>query len=214
MANKIDFDVDEVKESRGSKDKKNTSQGKHAKKLSEFGKQLYEKQKVKEMYGMRERPFKRFFGMALHTREGATGENLLSLLERRLDNTIYRLKMATTRTQARQVIVHGHIKVNGKKVSSPSYLVSVGDVVSLADNVTNKIIFLDQVIDKRLKMAIKVPEWLELDKNERIGRVLRNPARADIQVPIEEHLIVGWQRTIAEIAGPGIQRIERKRLLE
>lgn len=160
------------------------------KKLSEYGKQLAEKQKVKEMYGMRERPFRRFFGMALHTREGATGENLLSLLERRLDNTIYRLKMATTRTQARQVIVHGHIKVNGKKVSSPSYLVSVGDVISLADNVTNKIIFLDQVIDKRLKMAIKVPEWLELDKNERIGRVLRNPARADIQVPIEEHLIV------------------------
>lgn len=160
------------------------------KKLSEYGKQLAEKQKVKHMYGMREAQFRRFFKIALTTREGATGENLLSLLERRLDNTIYRLKMATTRTQARQVIVHGHVKVNGKKVSSPSYLVSVNDIVSLADNVTEKKVFLENVIDKRLKMGIKVPEWLELDKNERKGRVLRNPARADIQVPIEEHLIV------------------------
>lgn len=160
------------------------------KKLSEFGKQLAEKQKVKEMYGLREQQFRRFFSIALHTREGATGENLLSLLERRLDNTVFRLKLATTRTQARQVIVHGHVKVNGKKVSSPSYLISVNDEVSLATNVADKKAFLEQVIDKRLKMAIKVPEWLELDKNERKGRVLRNPARADIQVPIEEHLIV------------------------
>ncbi len=161
-----------------------------SKKLSEYGKQLAEKQKVKEMYGMREAQFKRFFNVALSSREGATGENLLSLLERRLDNTIYRLKMATTRTQARQIIVHGHVKVNGRKVSAPSFLVSLNDVISLADNVTSKQIFLENVIDKRLKMGIKVPEWLELDKNERKGRVLRNPARADIQVPIEEHLIV------------------------
>jgi len=160
------------------------------KKQSEWGKQLAEKQKVKGMYGVREKQFRRFFSIAIQTREGATGENLLSLLERRIDNTIYRLKMATTRTQARQVIVHGHVKVNGIKVSSPSYLVSVNDVITLADNVANKKVFLEQVIDKRLKMAIKVPEWLELDKTERKGRVLRNPARADIQVPIEEHLIV------------------------
>lgn len=159
-------------------------------KLSEYGKQLEEKQKVKEMYGMREKQFRRFFKIALATREGATGENLLSLLERRIDNTIYRLKLATTRTQARQIVVHGHVKVNGRRVSSPSYLVSVNDVISLADNVVNKAIFLDQVVDKRLKMGIKVPEWLELEKNERKGRVLRNPARSDIQVPIEEHLIV------------------------
>lgn len=159
-------------------------------KLSEYGKQLAEKQKVKGMYGVREKQFRRFFSIASQSREGATGENLLSLLERRLDNTIYRLKMATTRTQARQIIVHGHVKINGKKVSSPSSLVSIDDVVTLADNVANKKVFLEQVIDKRLKMAIKVPEWLELDKNERSGRILRNPARADIQVPIEEHLIV------------------------
>lgn len=160
------------------------------KKLSEYGKQLAEKQKVKEMYGLRERQFRRFFDIALHTREGATGENLLSLLERRLDNTLFRLKLATTRTQARQVIVHGHVKVNGKRVSSPSYLISVNDEISLANNVADKKAFLEQVIDKRLKMGIKVPDWLELEKNERVGRVLRNPARADIQVPIEEHLIV------------------------
>lgn len=159
-------------------------------KLSEYGKQLAEKQKVKHMYGMRERQFRRFFGMAIKTREGATGENLLSLLERRLDNTVYRLKMATTRTQARQVIVHGHVKVNGHKVSSPSYLVSVNDVITLADNVSNKPLFLEQVVEKRMKMGIKVPDWLELDKTERKGRILRAPVRADIQVPIEEHLIV------------------------
>jgi small subunit ribosomal protein S4 len=166
------------------------SERRPSRKLSEYGRQLDEKQKVKNMYGMREQQFKRFFYIALKTREGATGENLLSLLERRLDNTIYRLKMATTRTQARQIIVHGHVKVNGKKVSSPSYLVSINDEISLADNVANKTVFLETVIDKRLKMGIKVPEWLELDKNERRGRVIRYPARADIQVPIEEHLIV------------------------
>jgi small subunit ribosomal protein S4 len=160
------------------------------KKLSEYGKQLAERQKVKEMYGLRERQFRRFFSIALHTREGATGENLLSLLERRLDNALFRLKMATTRKQARQIIVHGHVKVNGTRVSSPSFLVGVNDEVSLMGNVAEKKAFLEQVIDKRLKMGIKVPDWLELEKNERVGRILRNPARADIQVPIEEHLIV------------------------
>jgi small subunit ribosomal protein S4 len=161
-----------------------------SRKLSEYGKQLEEKQRVKRMYGMREQQFKRFFGIAIKSREGVPGENLLSLLERRLDNVIYRLKMATSREQARQIIVHGHILVNGKKVSSPSYLVSINDEISLAANVLNKKEFLDGVIDKRLKIGIKVPEWLELDKKERRGRVLRYPVRTDIQVPIEEHLIV------------------------
>jgi len=159
-------------------------------KLSEYGKQLEEKQRVKRMYGMRERQFRRFFGIAVKSREGTPGEILLSLLERRLDNVIYRLKMAVSRVQARQIIVHGHILVNGKKVYSPSYLVSMNDEVSLADNVINKKTFLEQVIDKRLKIGIKVPEWLELDKKERKGLILRYPIRTDIQVPIEEHLIV------------------------
>jgi small subunit ribosomal protein S4 len=171
-------------------EKKNAAEKRSMKKMSEYGKQLHEKQKVKHMYGMREKQFRRFFGIAIKSREGATGEILLSLLERRLDNALYRLKLAMSRLQARQVIVHGHVLVNGKKVSSPSYLVSVNDVITLAPTVLDKSQFLEQVIDKRLSIGIKVPEWLELDKKSRKGIVLRKPARADIQVPIEEHLIV------------------------
>lgn len=161
-----------------------------SRKLSEYGKQLEEKQRVKHMYGMRERQFRRFFGRAVKSTAGGPGENLLALLERRLDNVVYRLKMAMSRNQARQIVVHGHVLVNGKKVYSPSYLVSVNDEISLAPNVFDKKAFLEQVVDKRLKIGIKVPEWLELDKKERKGRILRYPVRTDIQVPIEEHLIV------------------------
>lgn len=163
---------------------------KHLKKVSDYGKQLIEKQKVRDMYGMREKQFKRFFRMAVKSRQGVPGENLLSLCERRLDNVVYRLKMTTSRAQARQIVVHGHVLVNGTKVTKPSYLVCVDDVVSLAPNVSQKQAFLEQVIDKRLKMGIRAPEWLEVDKKERRGRVLRLPVRADIQVPIEEHMIV------------------------
>lgn len=160
-----------------------------ARKTSEYGKQLEEKQKLKEMYGLRERQFKRFFTIAVRSK-GAPGDNLLSLLERRLDNTLYRLKLANTRTQARQIIVHGHILVNGKKVYSPSFLVSVNDLISLAPNVASKSLFVEMVVDKRLNMGVKVPDWLELMKKEREGRVLRMPVRSDVTVPIEEHLIV------------------------
>ncbi len=162
---------------------------KRGRKLSEYGKQLAEKQKVKQMYGMRERQFERFFNSAVKSQE-ATGDTLLSLLERRLDNVLYRLKLSVSRTQARQLIVHGHILVNGKKVSSPSYIIGMNDEISLIARDLQKPAFLEQVVDKRLKIGIKVPEWLELDKNERRGRVLRMPIRSDIQVPIEEHLIV------------------------
>jgi small subunit ribosomal protein S4 len=155
-----------------------------------YGKQLQEKQKVKEMYGLRERQFKRFFAVASKQQDGGPGENLLRLLERRLDNVTYRLKMATTRTQARQIITHGHILINGKKIYSPSFLVSPNDLVTLSERVSKLTIFLADVIDKRMKVGIKVPEWLELDKKERVGKVLRLPVRADVQVPIEEHLIV------------------------
>jgi len=158
-------------------------------KLSEYGKQLLEKQKVKNMYGVREKQFRRFFSLAMR-QVGAPGENLLSLLERRLDNVLYRLKLSVTRAQARQIIVHGHVLVNNKTVYSPSFSVSEGDVVSLKDNVLKKVQFLEQAIDKRLNIGIKVPEWLELNKKDRIGQVLRYPVRSDIQVPIEEHLIV------------------------
>ncbi len=163
---------------------------KRQRKLSEYGKQLQEKQKVKEMYGMREKQFRRFFHNASIQQQGAPGENLLSMLERRLDNVLYRLKLSVTRRQARQVIAHGHVLVNDERVYSPAFLVSVGDVVSLVDSVASKAKFLEQVIDKRLNIGIKVPEWLELNKKDRKGQVLRVPVRADIQVPIEEHLIV------------------------
>lgn len=159
------------------------------KKMSEYGRQLSEKQKVKEMYGMRERQFRRFFEKAVKT-PGAPGDNLLSFLERRLDNVIYRLKMAKTREQARQMVVHGLVLVNNTRVTAPSFMVAPEDVVELSPTVLNKKEFLEQVVDKRLKMGIKVPEWLELLKNERKGRVLRMPERADIQAPIEDQLIV------------------------
>lgn len=162
---------------------------KSQKKMSEYGTQLFEKQKVKHMYGMMERQFRRFFDMAAKA-EGGAGENLLSLLERRLDNVVYRLKLAVSRTQARQIIVHGHVLVNGKKVYSPSFLVKIGDEISLAQNVASKEKFLEQVIDKRLNIGIKVPDWIELDKQARKGKILRYPVRSDIQTPIEEHLIV------------------------
>lgn len=162
---------------------------KRFKRMTEYGRQLHEKQKVRDMYGMREKQFRRFFGLAVRA-EGATGENLLNFLERRLDNVIFRLKLASTRAQARQVIVHGHIKVNGKKVTSPSYLIEEGDTVALADSAKNKTTFVDQVVNKRLSVAIKVPDWLELVKGDYTGRVLRLPVRADMQVPVEEHLIV------------------------
>ena len=162
---------------------------KRFKRMTEYGRQLHEKQKVRDMYGMREKQFRRFFGLALRA-EGASGENLLNLLERRLDNVVFRLKLASTRAQARQVIVHGHIKVNGRKVTSPSYLIEEGDLVALADSAKNKTTFVDQVVNKRLSVAIKVPDWLELVKGDYTGRILRLPVRADIQVPVEEHLIV------------------------
>jgi small subunit ribosomal protein S4 len=164
--------------------------GNHRRSVSEYGRQLAEKQAVKQMYGVGERQFKRFFNIATKSKE-ATGHALLSLIERRLDNAIYRLKLAISRAQARQIIVHGHVLVNGKKVYSPAYLVEIGDVITIDPKVFEKNKeFVERVIEKRLKIGIKVPEWLELDKKEHKGQVLRYPVRSDITVPIEEHLIV------------------------
>ena len=175
-------------------DRRPTSPGEHGKKIgtrkfSEYGKQLREKQKVKMIYGMREKQFRRFFEIASR-QKGVTGDNLLSCLERRLDNVLYRLKMTMTRSQARQVIVHGHVLVDGKRVKSPSYLVNIGDEISLSSQALSKESFLDSVIKKRLGIAIKVPEWLELQKKDYKGIVLRDPARDDINDEIEEDLIV------------------------
>jgi small subunit ribosomal protein S4 len=159
------------------------------KKTSEYGKQLQEKQKVKMLYGVKERQFRRFFGVALHHR-GVTGEILLSLLERRLDNVVYRLKMAATRNQARQMVVHGHVSVNGKKVVSPSFVVKEDDIITLVERSLENKAFLENVVDKRMSIGIRVPEWLELQKKERKGVVIRQPIRSDISIPIEEHLII------------------------
>ena len=159
------------------------------KRTSEYGRQLQEKQKLKEMYGMREKQFRRFYQQA-NRMSGVPGENLLSLLERRLGSVVYRLKLAVTCTQARQMVVHGHVLVNGQRVTSPAYLVAVDDMVSLHASALKNAEFLAQVVDKRLNVAIKVPEWLELIKQSRTGKVLRYPVRTDIQFPVEEHLIV------------------------
>ena len=171
-----------------------TAPGQHGrrvgtKKLSEFGKQLEEKQKVKLMYGVLERQFKRFFDVA-SKQHGVTGENLLTMLERRLDNVVFRLKMSVSRIQARQLIVHGHVAVNGVKVDKPSYLVSEGNVVGLTPATLDNKAFIENVVDKRMAMGIKVPEWLDLQKKDRQGVVMRLPLRADITTPIAEHLIV------------------------
>lgn len=159
------------------------------KKTSEYGRQLEEKQKVKRLYGMREKQFRNLFAKATRM-EGAPGENLLGLLERRLDNVVYRLKMSITCRQARQLIVHGHVLVNGKKVTIPSCLVSIGDVITLNETSLKKATFVETVVDKRMNIAIKVPEWLELAKQKRTGKVLRYPTRSDVQFPVEEHMIV------------------------
>ena len=183
--------------SRGPKcvlEKRALTPGQHGKKIgtkriSEYGKQLLEKQKVKLMYGVLEKQFQRFFEFA-SKRKGITGEVLLSMLERRLDNVVFRLKMAVSRSQSRQMVVHGHISVNNKRVKSPSYFVNEGDTISLSEVALNKKAFLETVVDKRMNIGIKVPEWLELQKKERKGIILRMPIRSDITNPIEEHLIV------------------------
>lgn len=175
-------------------EKRTSTPGQHGKrstgrKLSEFGKQLKEKQKVKMMYGVLEKQFKRFFQLALR-QKGITGENLLSLLERRLDNVVFRLKLASSRIQARQMVVHGHIHVNGKRVKSPSSLVGINDVITISERSVKSATFLEKVVDKRLNMGIRVPEWLELQKKDRKGIILRLPERTDVTTPIEEHMIV------------------------
>jgi small subunit ribosomal protein S4 len=175
-------------------EKRTTTPGQHgrragSKKFTEYGKQLEAKQKVKVIFNMRERQFRRFFELASKL-PGITGETLLSLLERRLDNVIFRLKMAISRIQARQMIVHGHITVNGVKVDCPSYLVKEGDVITLTAASLNNKEFIENVVDKRLATAIKVPEWLDLQKKDRRGVVARLPLRSDISIPAEEHLIV------------------------
>ena len=189
MVSEMDFVKSKRKEQEAGPNSGEKAPKKAFKRTSGYGRQLEEKQKVKHLYGLREKQFRNVFEKANHM-QGTPGENLLSLLERRLDNVVYRLKMAMSAEQARQMIVHGHVLVNGKKVTSPSYLIEIGDAISLKASSLKKEKFVETVIDKRMNIAIKVPEWLELIKQSRSGKVLRYPARSDIQFPVEEHLIV------------------------
>lgn len=173
---------------RGKTDAKET-QAPRGRKLSEYGQQLVEKQKAKRMYGMRERQFLRFYREADRSKQ-ATGDALLNLLERRLDNVVYRLKFATSREQARQIIVHGHIRVDGIKVTSPSYLVAVHEEIAIAPRSCERATFMEFVVAKRMKKAVKPPEWLELDKDGVRGRVLREPVRSDVRATFEDHRII------------------------
>ena len=154
-------------------------------KLTPFGVQLREKQKAKRIYGVLEAQFRRYFAWA-EADKGATGENLLKYLERRLDNVVFRLGMAASRREARQMIGHGHVQVNGRKVSIPSFIVRVGEVVQLRP--TSKM--QERVVDNLGSGRSPVPPWLDLDVNEKKGTVRGLPLREDIQIPVQEQLIV------------------------
>jgi len=155
-------------------------------KQSEYGRQLTEKQKVKFVYGMLEKQFRKYYEIATKM-QGAAGDNLLSLLESRLDNVIFRLGLANTRRESRQIVNHGHVLVNGKRLDIPSYRVKVGDVITLEEKTLSS---------DRMKAIIEanssrvVPKWLDMDKNTVTGKVIAMPQRDDIDFEVEEHLIV------------------------
>lgn len=170
-----------------NKQTKRNPGGQMRKKKSEYAIQLNEKQKVKFVYGILEKQFRLYYEKAT-SMPGKTGENLLQLVERRLDNVVYRLGFAMTRREARQLVNHGHFTVNGHKVDIPSYLVRVGDVIEVKEGSRSNAAF------KRLTAedapVVHAPQWLEREKNVLKGTVTKLPAREDIDMPIEEHLIV------------------------
>jgi len=155
-------------------------------KVSDYAIQLREKQKVKHMYGMLEKQFKRYFQMADQAK-GVTGENLLVMLERRLDNTVYRLGFASSRDQARQLIRHNHFTMNGKKVNIPSAFVKPGDIISLKEKSRKNEIIIDNIEGAARR---GVPSWLELAQQSFQGTVKALPNREEITLPIQEQLIV------------------------
>ena len=155
-------------------------------KTSEYGLQLREKQMTKRYYGVLEKQFRGYYAMA-ERRPGQTGQNLLSILETRLDNVIYRLGFAMSRAEARQLITHGHFTVNGKKVNVPSYLVKPGMVIGLKESSRD----LEKIKSSLEANAYRQPpKWLEYDANNMAAKVLAQPERDDIDLPVEEHLIV------------------------
>lgn len=160
--------------------------GQRRTKKSEYATQLTEKQKVKFVYGILEKQFRAYYDKASRA-EGNTGAVLLSLIERRLDNVVYRLGFAATRREARQLVNHGHYTVNGKRVNIPSYSVKVGDVIAVSEKSCSTARF------KKLKeddAFVAAPKWLDRDKNTLTGKVIALPARDDIDFEIAEHLIV------------------------
>ena len=158
--------------------------GASRKRVTEYGLQLREKQKVKRMYGILEKQFRKYYEEAVRTK-GVTGENMLSLIERRLDNVVYRMGIGASRKQCRQIVNHGHITVNGKRVDIASFLVKQGDVIAIKEN--------KQDIDafKALRETkIVTPKWLEFDPATLSGKILALPKREDIDSDIKEQLII------------------------
>ena len=169
-------------------EKRPVAPGQHGvsrKKVSEYGQQLREKQKVKRIYGVQEGQFREYYEKA-DRMKGITGENILSLLERRLDNVIFRMGVGASRAQARQLVNHGHFTVNGKKVNIPSYTVKKGDVIAVRESKASNKYF---TAIKGMKVG-SMPKWLEFDPEKLEGKILELPAREDIDSQISEHMIV------------------------
>ena len=161
--------------------------GNMRKKKSEYAMQLTEKQKVKFVYGMQEKQFRSYYEKASRM-QGKTGENLLVLCERRLDNVVYRLGFAKTRREARQLTTHGHFTVNGQRVDVPSFLVKAGDVIEVREKSRSSVKFKGLLGEDA--PIVNLPKWLTRDKNTLQGTVVAMPVRDDVDFPVEEHLIV------------------------
>lgn len=160
--------------------------GQSRRKLSEYGAQLREKQKVRRAYGILEGQFRHYFEMA-NKKEGVTGENLLTILESRLDNVVYKLGLAVSRPEARQLVSHAHFTVNGKKVNIPSYLVKPGDVIAVKESSRRSPKFEAVLASTESRI---VPKWLDMNRDTLEGRVVAYAEREDIDMPIAEHMIV------------------------
>ncbi|OPJ54867.1 30S ribosomal protein S4 [Alkalithermobacter paradoxus] len=168
--------------------KRNYAPGQHGqnrKKLSNYGTQLREKQKVKRIYGVLETQFRNLYEKA-EKMQGITGENLLSLLERRLDNVVYRMGLASSRKEARQLVTHGHFTLNGKKVDIPSLIVNLGDVITVKDRSKSSTKFKGLAEDT----SKTSPRWIEMNLENMTGKIVALPTREDIDLHIEEHQIV------------------------
>ena len=169
--------------------RRNYAPGQHGQKrakLSEYGTQLREKQKTKSFYGVAEKQFRKYFEMASN-KKGVTGENLLQILESRLDNVVYRLGFGASRAEARQFVTHAQFEVNGKKVNIASYLVKPGDVIAVRENKKDNTTIKGNV---EATATRPIPAWLERDNEKLSGKVIRLASRDDIDIALEEHLIV------------------------